>query len=259
MQRQLIAELIASKEDISHEHLETLEQVVVRYPYFQTARLLRLLGLKNTESYTYNQELRKTAAHSGDRSVLFDLITKVERMKEEVKIIHQPVALSDESTEKANSAKDLYQAPDELPIGTPLAFDKEDKHSFNEWLQLSSTHTIARNSKPSMSVVDKPGASTQEDSSQDGPTSNFDLVERFIQNNPKIKPQKHEVSSGGNIALSSVQESDKLMTETLAMVYIEQRKFDKAIKAYKILGLKYPEKSGFFADRIRAVKKLANQ
>ena len=39
------------------------------------------------------------------------------------------------------------------------------------------------------------------------------------------------------------------MTETLARIYLEQKKYDNAIKAYQILILKYPEKSGFFADR----------
>ena len=46
------------------------------------------------------------------------------------------------------------------------------------------------------------------------------------------------------------------MTETLAKVYLEQKKYDSAIKAYHILSLKYPEKSGFFADRIKAIKIL---
>ena len=46
------------------------------------------------------------------------------------------------------------------------------------------------------------------------------------------------------------------MTETLARVYLEQGKYKKAIQAYKILSLKYPEKSSFFADRIKDVEKL---
>jgi hypothetical protein len=46
------------------------------------------------------------------------------------------------------------------------------------------------------------------------------------------------------------------MTETLARVYIEQKKYNNAIKAYRILSLKYPEKSGFFANRIKAIKIL---
>jgi hypothetical protein len=46
------------------------------------------------------------------------------------------------------------------------------------------------------------------------------------------------------------------MTETLAHVYLEQKKYEKAIAAFTVLSLKYPEKSSFFADRIEAVKKL---
>ena len=46
------------------------------------------------------------------------------------------------------------------------------------------------------------------------------------------------------------------MTETLARIYLEQKNYDKAIQSYKILILKYPEKSGFFADQIKAVKQI---
>jgi hypothetical protein len=46
------------------------------------------------------------------------------------------------------------------------------------------------------------------------------------------------------------------MTETLARVYLEQKKYQKAIQAYEILILKYPEKSIFFADRIQNIKIL---
>ena len=49
------------------------------------------------------------------------------------------------------------------------------------------------------------------------------------------------------------------MTETLAKVYLEQKKFSKAIKAYEILSLKYPEKSGFFADQIKAIQVILDK
>jgi hypothetical protein len=48
------------------------------------------------------------------------------------------------------------------------------------------------------------------------------------------------------------------MTETLAKVYLQQKNFKKALQAYHILSLKYPEKSGFFADQIRAINKQIN-
>ena len=52
------------------------------------------------------------------------------------------------------------------------------------------------------------------------------------------------------------QKEDKsyLMTETLARVYLEQKKYSRAIQAYEILILKYPEKSSFFVDRIKDIK-----
>mgnify|MGYP003965023165 FL=1 len=52
--------------------------------------------------------------------------------------------------------------------------------------------------------------------------------------------------------------SEALMTETLAKVYLQQKNFKKALQAYHILSLKYPEKSGFFADQIRAINKQIN-
>jgi hypothetical protein len=46
------------------------------------------------------------------------------------------------------------------------------------------------------------------------------------------------------------------MTETLAKVFIKQKKYDKALQAYQILRLKYPEKNSFFADQIKTIKRL---
>ena len=50
------------------------------------------------------------------------------------------------------------------------------------------------------------------------------------------------------------------MTETLADLYITQGKYHEALKAYKILCLKYPEKISLFADQIKFIKKqIKNQ
>ena len=49
------------------------------------------------------------------------------------------------------------------------------------------------------------------------------------------------------------------MTETLADLYIKQGKYHEALKAYKVLCLKYPEKISLFADQIIFLKnKLKN-
>lgn len=56
----------------------------------------------------------------------------------------------------------------------------------------------------------------------------------------------------------SLSESDELMTETLANIYVAQKKYDRAIKAFKKLSLKYPEKNSYFASRIEEIIILKN-
>ena len=56
----------------------------------------------------------------------------------------------------------------------------------------------------------------------------------------------------------SVEHNDTLTTETLAEIYVEQGHYQRAIQAYEILCLKYPKKSGFFANRIEEIKNKLN-
>ena len=81
-------------------------------------------------------------------------------------------------------------------------------------------------------------------------------IRKIIRELPKLEVEaKHQKI---NVFTLEANEEGKFVTETLAEIYFGQRLFDKAIKAYEILSLKYPEKSGFFADRIRAIKKEKN-
>ena len=49
---------------------------------------------------------------------------------------------------------------------------------------------------------------------------------------------------------------DSYFTETLAKIYIKQRRYSKALEIIRKLNLKYPKKSIYFADQIRFLEKL---
>lgn len=261
-----------------------LEDILQEYPYFQAARALHLKGLKNLNSYKYNKALKTTAAFTLDRDVLFNFITSKDflRSKQEANTatIDEEVlkdqnlgsniaGIIENSEDKplpqdekdANHILDpqLFTskhppntASEELQLGQPLDFDKKEKFSFNQWLQLAGNQPIVSkqdNVDASQEIEDSEPERSIEQQQQ------FDRIDKFIAQNPKIVPKKN-TPIPENIANSGVLDKNELMTETLARVYLEQNKYKNAIQAYKILSLKYPEKSGFFADRIKIVEKI---
>ena len=85
-----------------------------------------------------------------------------------------------------------------------------------------------------------------------------DLIETFI-NRPK-KIEKEDLDKGqDDISIKTITLENELITETLAKIYLKQKKYKKAIDAFKILSLKYPEKNAFFANQIKKIKKLENK
>ena len=67
--------LINKPSAINAEQVIKLEQLLKNFPYFQSAMSLYLKGLYAQDSFKYNQALKKTAAATTDRAVLFDFIT----------------------------------------------------------------------------------------------------------------------------------------------------------------------------------------
>jgi len=125
-----------------------------------------------------------------------------------------------------------------------------EKASFLEWLNAdhSVSVTTIDNKQGFASVEVVPDQGSSQDQGNE--------IRKIIQELPKFEV---EPSNGRiNVFTLEADAEGKFVTETLAEIYFGQRLFDKAIKAYEILSLKYPEKSGFFADRIRAIKKEKN-
>ena len=229
-------EIIANSEVLKKEETSELKSIIEKYPFFQSARALYLKGLKQHGSFRYNHELKITASYTTDRTVLFDFITS--KSFEKHTDIHQEISEKIKAQENSNEKEAISEKTNDLNLGTPIHFSKSETHSFQEWLQLSVQKPIKRNE----SVM------------EEKKTNKEFLIDRFIEKNPKIiKVDKNESVS---VQIVKNKSNKYLMTETLAKVYLEQNKLSKAIKAYEILSLKYPEKSGFFADQIKKIKVL---
>ena len=67
--------LINKPDAMNERYNVSLEKIIEAFPYFQSARVLRLKHLYNQNSFKYNYALKITAAHTTDRTVLFDFIT----------------------------------------------------------------------------------------------------------------------------------------------------------------------------------------
>lgn len=253
-----LTHLLQNPHRIDADMEAALNDMITEFPYFQAARALHLMGLKRQGSYKYNAALKKTAAYTTDRAILFDFITR-----QEFQIVNY-IAEDAGMVETGTADAEAHPTPEEksteaiteliedkkeiLPLGKPINFKANDQYSFNEWLMLTNFKPIER-IETTETIISR-GALPQKNRKED----KFDLIEKFIANNPKISPVDASVPEV--FSDYSIQENENLMTETLAHVYLEQKKFNKAITAFQILSLKYPEKSSFFAHQIEAIKEL---
>ncbi|WP_139958328.1 tetratricopeptide repeat protein [Flavicella sediminum] len=230
MEKNIFLNFASSSQNISENEIEAIENITKEYPYFQLAKAIYLKGLKQNNNFKYNKVLKETAALTTDRAVLFDYITDFDAQNKTI-----PFAKTSEKIQKTESK--LTTIKHKLELGKPLEFAKKETHSFTEWLQLSATKPIQRGDE-------NLGTSKLE--------NKLDLIDLFIENNPSIQPIDKEAKPSSEKKI--VLDNSGIMTETLAKVYLEQKKYSNAIKAYEILILKYPEKSGFFADQIKNIE-----
>ena len=61
MNIEIYKNLLSDPDLLKDEQISELKNIIGDYPYFQSARALYLKGLKNQESFKYNNELKITA------------------------------------------------------------------------------------------------------------------------------------------------------------------------------------------------------
>jgi len=179
--------------------------------------------IKNIESDNQHQtkQSNETDSEKLEHSILFSIETsQIGNLSDNQKI--------DSQTEKKSTSVNVSDS---------------DKFSFTKWLQLTQNQLIVRVEKTEKQSKNIPKK-----------IKNSEIINKFIKANPKIIPNKNNPTK---FVLDEKNTSNPtFMTETLARVYLKQKKYQKAIEAYEILILKYPKKSSFFADQINNIKEI---
>jgi len=129
-----------------------------------------------------------------------------------------------------------------------LKSKKNNDIDFYEKLQITSLYS--KNRKNLFLLINPDISKNKTPNSKKNTHSFTDWLRNSKGNTPKKTP---EFITETNIK-NSIKDNDNLTTETLAKIYTEQGHYERAIQAYKILCLKYPKKSGFFANQIDFLK-----
>ncbi len=209
-----------------------LEKIIFKFPYFQLAHAIYLKSLKIQDPFNFDLILKKTAILSSKRKLIFNWIEENENNLFD--IIEKPV----KNISRESKARDI---PIQGLATNNKSLEDEQKMLFVDWVLSYKYSDKESENRPLESKIE--------------------IIDSFIEKIPKIKKSMDKMGEDNFSNLASDNKFDKsvLMTETLAKIYVKQNKIKKALYAYKILSLKYPEKSSFFANQIKELQKKQNK
>ena len=117
----------------------------------------------------------------------------------------------------------------------------EANSMFGKWLKIRAVETSFGDYGNPMSQVEQ-GASA--------------IIDAFLnKNNPSIGAVRDIETPVEEWASKGLQYDPSLVTETMAKLYASQGQIGRARKAFKMLALKYPEKSVYFAFQLKKLSK----
>ena len=233
-----IIEYIKNPALLNCDTLQPLRDLVIRYPYYQTARLLYLQNLFLLHDAAFGEELRKAALFVPDRCVLFRMV--------EGKNYEIIISQSDKKSQNKENVDRTVSLIDRFLTTLP------EENKTNK--KLTITDAMTDYASYLMQLDDMEGV--QSEIPLKGQNLIDDFIERsperiVLQENPKFLP---EVPVATDDEDSDIEED--FFTETLAKIYIKQGRYEKAIEIIHKLSTNYPKKNSYFADQIRFLGKL---
>lgn len=258
MHKEELIKYIKEPEKLQFKSLYDLMDVRDKHPYFQAIYPLILKLLKTNRKFQYQIFLEKTAVQLTGREILFEFINVNENAYQKTAYqvqsdMQNPTSIDSTSSEvklSENETADMIK-PDRTyeRMDTSQNKSSSEKKDFNRWLK--STYKTKINREDNDQSAEKP----QENLDLQNVSKPSKLVDKFIEKNPSItSPKKFE--SKKNNSSSREHSNSQMMTETLAKILIDQKKYDKAIEAYESLILNNPKKNSFFVSQIEKIKEL---
>jgi hypothetical protein len=237
MRAQELVEWMKGGGAYADDALADLKNLLEEYPYFQAAQLLYTLHLQATKDSRFNAELRKAACYASDRRNLFYHIRRDFFPPEWI-----------ERPEKEGAEASPFDRIDSFLAeqGETVALDVASLSMVaTDYLSyaLAETRTVA-----------------ETETAEDVPLRRQDVIDRFLEKSKKASLKivpRDDAASTPFPDLDTVDENN-FFSETLAKIYLKQRKYEKALTIIRQLYLLYPEKNRYFADQIRFLEKIVS-
>ncbi len=225
-------------EETGNEQIETSSQIdkPVDPQSIIEQRLKELANAKGTSEENTNNTLPEVEIQS-----------KKEIETVPANNISQPTIINlEDRLNKETSIKEPEKATTSL-VEQSNKSNSSGNHTFSEWLKIKSSPVVPNEkiTDYQLPIVTEPAPPTPSKKAEN------QIIDRFIQTEPRIVASKSEFYSPGNMARLSAKDHEDLISETLARIYAQQGNIRKAIETYRKLSLKIPEKSAYFAALIR--------
>ena len=234
---QSLIALIKEFDPSNRDQFESLKKVLEQHPNFHWVRAHYLKAVQALDPESFDKNLSHTAIATFDRELLYEFFeTQTQPLKqtESRPNTKDESVVVPEENQKTVKEEIKLQPKEEEQIVDSLQSESETMR-FSEWAGYLKARKVP---EKQLKLNDK-----------------FELIDSFLSKQGKIIPDK-SATNKEDLSEKSWTASDELMTETLAKVFVKQKKYNNALEAYQILGLKYPEKNSFFADQIKEIKRL---